>query len=99
MIPGETILSKPSSERKNPHYSEFKVLRTNAYYIGTTFLSCGQTDCADCGEYNEYGHGQREAGEELAPNSRETDYFKTKEEAEAALEEYKKTGNLPNQRY
>lgn len=101
MFPGETVLSQGDAGKTNPHNGEFKVIQSQGsrlFYIGTMFLSCGVADCSQCGEYNEHGRGQRTKGEELDFNSRETDYFKTKKEAEDALEEYKKTEYLPGQR-
>ncbi len=99
MIPGETILSqKLLGMETDPHVSEFKVMHSGGgWYIGTVFLACGEKDCKSCEEYS-FGETLT-AGKELSPNSRETDYFGKKQEAEKALETYKKTGNLPNQRY
>lgn len=102
MFPGETVLSQGEAGLKNPHNGPFKVMQSHGsllWYIGTMFLSCGTKGCDHCGEYNNHGHGDRKAGAELDYGSRETDYFKTREEADAALEIYKKTGELPNQRY
>lgn len=98
MFPGETMLTKSESERKNPHFSEFKVIRSNQWYIGTMFISCGDQKCKECGE-DEYPRSNYEKGRELDYNSRETDYFKDEAEANAALEQYKKTGVLLKQRY
>lgn len=100
MIPGETIQSQKSMGMPtNPHHGEFKILHTNGgYYIGTMFVACGERDCGVCSEYI---HGDRilTKGQELDYNSRETDYFKTQEEADAALKIYKETGELPNERF
>lgn len=101
MFPGETVLSQGEAGLKDPHNGPFKVMQSHGsllWYIGTMFLSCGVKGCKSCGDYN-YGHSVRESGSELAYGSRETDYFNTKKEADEALEIYKKTGELPNQRY
>lgn len=97
MFPGETVLT---SKRPNKHFGEFKVMSSQGgagFYIGTMYLDCGDPNCHDCDEYA-YGRPRTE-GRELDYNSRETDYFATKEEADKALEDYKKTGYLENQRY
>lgn len=98
MFPGETILTKPQSERKNPHFSEFQVIKSNQFYIGTMFISCGDENCKECGK-DEYPRANYEKGRMLDYNSRETDYFKSEAAAIAALEKYQKTGVLDNQRY
>jgi len=99
MIPGETITSQQKmGEPANPHYSEFRVMHTGAgYYIGTMFLACGDKGCKDCADY-EFGDRVLTKGQELDYNSRETEYFKTSEAAEAALAFYKATGELINER-
>lgn len=100
MIPGETVLSQESlGMPKDPHFSDFKVMQSQGtfqWYIGTMYLSCGNSACSECKDY--LGE-PKPKGHELDYNSRETDYFKTKKEAEDALEEYKKTGVLPGMRY
>jgi hypothetical protein len=60
MLPGETIASGASPICCGNTPLELKVLRSNAFYIGTF--------CDRCGPY-----------------SRESGYFATREEAEAAL--------------
>ncbi len=96
MIPGETILSRRAMGMKDdPHAGEFKVIQSlgsGLFYVGTMMLSCGKNDCEDCSDYD------REKGAEIDYNSRETDYFSTREEAGAALRTYKETGFLPKQR-
>src|SRR5215471_17040787 len=83
MIPGETILSQQKLGYEiNPHTSEFKVLHSGGgYYIGTLFIACGEKNCKECAEYI-FGDRILIKGQELDHNSRETDYFDTKEEAE-----------------
>lgn len=100
MIPGETVLSQQAlCMQTNPHQGEFKVMHSGGgWYIGTLFLACGEKGCKDCADY-EFGDRVLTKGQELDHNSRETDYFGTETEANAALETYKKTGELPNQRY
>lgn len=99
MFPGETVLSQGEEGKTNPHNGPFKVMQSQGsmqYYIGTMYLDCGDPDCEEC---EEYACGQpREKGEELDHNSRETDYFKTRKEAEDALETFNKSGRLPHQR-
>ena len=96
MIPGETVRSQQATD---PHNGEFKVMHTGGgYYIGTMFIACGEKECGVCSEYA-FGGRVLTKGQELDYNSRETDYFKTRDEAEKALEIYKKTGDLPGERY
>jgi hypothetical protein len=100
MIPGETVLSQGPKAETNPHYSEFKVMRSHGgagYYIGTMYLDCGEPNCKECGDYA-FGR-ERKKGTELDYNSRETDYFEKREDAEAALEQFKKSGFLDQARY
>lgn len=100
MFPGETIRSQQELGLPvNPHNSEFKVLHSGGgYYIGTLFLACGEKDCKDCADYV-FGGRVLTKGQELDHGSRETDYFKNKDLADAALEKYKNTGELDNERY
>lgn len=98
MFPGETVLSqKAMGIEPNKHVTPLKVIKSNDYYIGTMFVSCGDQSCKDCGEA-EYPRANYEAGRELDYNSRETEYFATKEEADKALEEFNKTEVLAKQR-
>lgn len=88
---GETVLSRKALGMEiDKHVSDFRVMSTGAgYFVGTVFKYCG---CDSCKE-----EGMPEGVE--TPNSRETDYFKTHELAEAALEVFKVTGKLEKQRY
>lgn len=99
MIPGETILSQRAMGMpEDPHTGEFKVLRSQGsglYYVGTMLVACGDENCRECGDYPVK---DKKKGSEIDYNSRETDYFKTREEAERALEEYNKNGVLAKQR-
>lgn len=105
MFPGETVLSRKALGEdvdKNPHIGPFKVMTSQGSglsYIGTMFLSCGVAGCEECDEYNHHGHDQRSKGDEVDYNSRETDYFDTKEEAQAALDKYNSTGWLDKERF
>ena len=94
MIPGETILSAKALGMKiDTHVGPFKVIRSEGsglFYIGTMWIACENSHCADCGQY----HRNQSAGDELDYNSRETDYFEKKEDAAQALEEFNKTGTL-----
>lgn len=91
MFPGETILSGAKSHEQDPHISEFKVLRSAAgYYIGTIWTACGE--CAECKKDEWMTKGWSE------PNSRETEYFDTEEEATKALGEYRDSGFMPEAR-
>lgn len=100
MIPGETVLSQQElGMEADPHLSDFRVMHSGGgYYIGTVFQACGVADCKECSDYV-FGDRVLVKGQELAPGSRETDYFETRKAAEDALEVYKKTGDLPNERY
>lgn len=93
MFPGETVLSKMEYGMKiSDHVSEFQVMESNGmFYIGTIFTYCGDTSCLDC-------RGEMRKGFQ-EPNSRETDYFDTREQAEKALVEYKRLGVLEKARY
>ena len=87
MFEGETILSGAPVDE---HVSEFKVMRSGAgYYIGTMYRYCGK--CDDC---------IKEWGEDVisVPNTRETGYFATHEEAYEALQHMSGTGHLPGKR-
>lgn len=92
MIPGETVQSSKALGMKvDPHLSGYQVLRSHAgYYIGTIWLACGRPECSE--EECSWGEGFSQ------PGSRETDYFETSEEAEKALEGFKKTGELEGDR-
>jgi hypothetical protein len=92
MIPGETVQSsKALGMEVDPHLSEYQVLRSHAgYYVGTTWNACGRQDCSE--EECSWGEGFSQ------PGSRETDYFETREEAEKALEGFKKNGELEGDR-
>ncbi len=96
MFPGETILSqKDLGMPIDKHCGEFKVIRSEGsgnYYIGTMMVSCGESDCEDC------GYRALPKGEEVDYNSRETGYWDTKEEAEDALKAFKHTGDMPLRR-
>jgi flavoprotein len=84
----------------DPHTGPFKVMRSQGsglYYVGTMLLACGDKGCEDCQEYRP--GTVLEKGQELDYNSRETDYFKTKQEADDALKTYNETKKLPNARY
>lgn len=100
MIPGETVLSQKSLGMTiNKHTGDFKVIRSQGsglYYVGTMLVCCGDKTCAECADYSD---PIREKGSELDYNSRETDYFKTKQEAESALVVFQDTGVLPNMRF
>ncbi len=89
MLRGETILS---GGKVDDHVSEFMVMSSpGGFYIGTVWTAC---ECEECKKYLD--------GLPLPysePNSRETGYFKTKEEAEKALATYKETDSLPEMRY
>lgn len=102
MFPGETVLSQGDDGLKDPHHGEFKVMQSHGnrmFYIGSMFLSCGDPACGRCG-VDEYPHRHpAKKGTELDYNSRETDYFKSEQAAKDALEVYKKTGEMPMQRY
>lgn len=90
MYSGETVLSGADSSKEDSHISELKVMHSPAgYYIGTEFRYCG--NCSKC-----IKEGGTHVWEE--PNSRETDYFKTQEDAQAALDKLNKTGDLPEKR-
>lgn len=81
MIPGETILSGGAVDR---HTSPFKVMQSGGgWYVGTTWGVCDEPECKqeECVEARE-GLLPKNYSE---PNSRETDYFETKEGAIAAL--------------
>ena len=93
MFPGETVLSQMEYGMKvSDHVSEFKVMESNgSFYIGTLFTYCGNKECPDC--KGELPKGFQE------PNSRETDYFDKREQAEKALVEYKRLGVLEKARY
>jgi hypothetical protein len=99
MFPGETLLSQ-DSELKDPHYSDFKVLKSPAgWYVGTYWKACKKKEeaCASC--LSDYGYLPPEHwGDITEPGSRETGYFEKEEDAKAALDEYTKTGFLPNAR-
>ena len=82
MITGETVLSGASSHEQDPLVSEFKVMHSNAGWY------VGTTYLEEIGE--EY--------QAQVPNTRETGYFATQADAEAALYTYIKYGTLPNQR-
>lgn len=93
MIPGETILSMSPEDqqkvREDPHISEFKVIRYGGgYFIGTLYIY----DHCDLCKETLMPYGTQE------PNSRETGYFRTREEADAALLVYNKTGHLQRRR-
>lgn len=103
MLPGETVLSRKSlgMDLDEPHTGPFKVIKSmgsGLYYVGTMLLACGNKDCEDCQEYRSDG-GVSEKGQEIGYNSRETDYFNTKQEADDALKTYNETQQLPNARY
>lgn len=94
MHPAESVFNLG----KNPHFSELRVIHSNQYYLGTMYLVCQDGGCESCRE--EYPWvTEFTQGKELDYNSRETGYFKDEAEAVAALEKYKKTGELDNQRY
>lgn len=97
MIPGETILSqKELGLPADPHISDFRVMHSGGgWYIGTVYVACGESSCEECSGWGP----NNKKGQELEPGSRETDYFDSREKAEAALEEYKKSGDLPDARY
>lgn len=87
MFPGETILSGGDSHEKDLRISEFGVLRSAAgHFVGTTFTHDGRDGCCEfpCEDFVE-------------PNSRETGYL-SKADAEAALDVYLVTGDLPHAR-
>ena len=87
MLPGETILSGGVVDH---HVSEFQVMGSpGGYYIGTIWTCCGE--CEECKQEKWMPKGWQE------PNSRETDYFDTREEAEKALEAFKKTNEMPSE--
>lgn len=101
MFPGETVLSSSETARKNPHIGPFKAIQSQGsglWYIGTMFICCGNQDCSECGK-DEYPRPNHEKGIELDFNSRETDYFDTEEQVNAALDAFNKTGEMPKQRY
>jgi len=89
---GETVLSRKAFGMEiDEHVSDFRVMSTGAgYYIGTVFTYCGECDACK-------KEGMPKGVS--TPNSRETDYFKTSELAEAALEVFKVTGKLEKQRH
>lgn len=97
MFPGETILSqKALGQEVDPHVSPFQVMRSGGgWYVGTTYVACGEASCKECSGWRELNV----KGRELEPNSRETDYFKSEKEAKNALEEFMKSGKLPGERY
>ncbi len=100
MFPGETVLSQIHEDQNtDSHVSPFRVMQSGGgWYVGTMFVACGKTDCKDCQEYV-YGDRVLTKGQELDYNSRETDYFESEKEATDALEEFKKSGELPGERY
>jgi len=91
MIDGETLLSGGGNADPNlDHITDFQVMNTGAgWYVGTGYISCGN-----------YGKGctssdcDPERNPPVQPNSRETDYFATREEAEAALVEFQKEDEI-----
>ena len=88
MFPGETILS---GAVKDEHVSDFTVLRSGAgWYIGTLFIYCGRSECTRCDGVFPEGYQE--------PNTRETDYFASEEEAKRALSDYHDSEIMPKQR-
>ena len=90
MLPGETILSGARSHEQDSRISQFKVLRSAAgYFIGTQYTHDG-TCCTNDGIHL--------CTDLVEPNSRETGYWRTKEDAEEALALFHKHGVMPGQR-
>jgi hypothetical protein len=93
VLPGETVMDQERMGlSKDPHVSEFQVMESEGnrlFYIGTLYK---HDECEVCKK-----EGLPPGFEE--PNSRETDYFSTKDEAKAALEKYKETGTLDKMRF
>ena len=90
MGPGETVLSGAESSKENSHISKLRVMHSSAgYYVGTAYRYCG--NCSKC---------IKEAGTHVwtEPNSRESGYFKKREDAEKALTTFNETDELPEQR-
>lgn len=88
MFPGETVMS---GAVKDEHVSEFQVLQSGGgWYIGTIYTYCEFPSCSRC-------KGELPAGVQ-EPYSRETDYFDTELEAEAALALFQVEGELPRMR-
>ncbi len=74
-------------------------------FQGETVLSGAQTSCFECGTELEMKVCRSGAGYYVGywcdtdgPHTRETGYFKTELEAEAALAMYQATGELPRMR-
>lgn len=98
MLLGETVLSGAESSKENSHVSEFKVMKSAAgWYVGTEWISCGSTECKECSFGTQILYGLK--GQPIFPNSRETDYFNSKEEAEKALNMFLVSGVLDKQRH
>lgn len=96
MFPGETVLSqKELGQEVDPHVSPFQVMRSGGgWYVGTTYVACGQASCEECSGWRELNV----KGRELEPNSRETGYFKSEKEAQEALKKFKETGEVTEKR-
>jgi hypothetical protein len=95
VIPGETVLSaRALGIPDDEHVSEFQVMQSpgnQLFYIGTVRTRCADTACIEC-ERSHLPVGYPE------PNSRETDYFHNRNEAEMALATYNRCGELYKRR-
>jgi hypothetical protein len=74
-------------------------------FPGETVLSGGRKTCYECDKTLEFrvlkssaGHYVGTQCEHHGPHTRETNYFKTKDQAQHALEIYKEIGVLPQMR-